>query len=193
MLASRLSAQERGLCPRTAQTAQAASGFLPCLHKKLPELDLYPPPRLSQTPPFFHPSPNGHAFQQRKRVHQGLSAKMQWPAPRSVGTSLTDMKQNCFMADDSLPSGGCGLTHHGETCRSPGRTAVDTAVSCLGHRELQTSPWTLPLLPRRASGGLKPEEGRMRRHKPDRSVSSLLLLITSLVQAAGKFLRKNHE
>ena len=155
--------QDRPDCPSSFRV-------LPCLHKKLPELDLYPPPCLSQTPPFSHPSPNGHAFQERKRVHQGLSAQMQWPAPQSAGTSLTDMKQNCFMADDSLPRGGCGLTHPGElaapqrgplwtlpsaawgtegrlwahppggTCRSPERTAVDAAVSCVGRRGAAAQP-----------------------------------------------------
>lgn len=193
-LASRLSAQKRGLCPRTVQTAQAASGFSPCLYKKLPELDLYPPSRLSQTPPFFHPPPNGHTFQEMKRVHRGLSKQIQWPALRSVGMSLTDMKQNCFMADDSLPSGGCGLARpRGRLAAPQGGLLWALPSAAWGHRELQPSPRTLPLLPRRASGGLKPEEGGMRRHKPDRPVSSLLLLITSLVQAAGKFLRKNHE
>ena len=178
--------QDRPDCPSSFRV-------LPCLHKKLPELDLYPPPCLSQTPPFSHPSPNGHAFQERKRVHQGLSAQMQWPAPQSAGTSLTDMKQNCFMADDSLPRGGCGLTHPGELA-APQRGPLWTLPSAAwGAEGRLPSPQTLPLLPRRASGGLRPEEGRMCRHKPDSSVSSLSLLITSLVQAAGKFLRKNHE
>ena len=86
---------------------QAASRFSFCLYEKLPELDLYPP--TLSLPNFLlslpSPPPNAHAFQERKRVHQGLFIQVQRPALQSVGTLLTDTKRNYLTADGSPPRG----------------------------------------------------------------------------------------
>ena len=72
------------------------------------------------------------------------------------------MKQNDFMADESPPSGGCGLPRQeGKLARPQGGLLWALPSATWEHLGLQPSPRALPLLTRRASGGLKPEEGRM--------------------------------
>lgn len=149
--------------PGPSRLPKQLQGSPPAFMKSCLNLIYNPPPRLSQTPPLFpfSPSPSGHAFQERKRVHQGLSTQVQWPALRSVGMSLTDMKQNDFMADDSPPSGDCGLTRQeGKLALPQGGLLWALPSAAWEHLGLQPSPRALPLLTRRACGGLKPEEGR---------------------------------
>lgn len=119
---------------------QATPRFSFCLHEKLPELDLYAPPRLSQTPPLFHSHPlSGHAFQERSSVHQrslhtstAAGTASQW-AHRFLTVAY-------LMADGS-PRGGCGLT------RQEGRLPFPREDGCghchqppRGHLGLRPSP-----------------------------------------------------
>lgn len=134
---------------------------------------------------FPSPPPNGHAFQERKRVHQGLFIQVQRPALQSVGTSLTDTKQNYLMADGSPPRGSCGLTRQeGEVALPQGGRLWTLPSAARGHLGLRPSPRALPLLTRRASGGLKPEEGRMQ--TPTRQIRELAFAV-NYISSAGSW------
>lgn len=101
-------------CPRTFQTARAASKFCPRLPKKLPELDLYNSPSLPNVSSSLPPSCKGTWTSREKHEHQPLLNRCAVDATavsRSGAMSQLCSMHRCQMVNKVFVSGQLPPVH----------------------------------------------------------------------------------
>lgn len=170
-------------CPNFKQLQGSPSAFM----KSCLNLIYTPPPRLSQTPPLspFTPAKCTRISGEKTRPSGSLHTST------AAGTAVSGHVANRHEAKLShgrwFPPtrGGCGLTRQEGKAALPQGGQPGTLPSAARERlGLQPSPQALPLLTRRASGGLKPEEGRTQ--TPTRQIRELAFAV-NYISSAGSW------